>query len=182
MTDSQSIKVCITKRPDKKFWSMYFSVPGTRKRETRSTGTQRKKEALKIAGAWEQQLRTGTYKPTGRISWDEFRELYATEYMEEHLRESTQRHVHTSLNHLERIIGPSNPRMLDSAVISKFSKALSEKYRAPTVNTHLRRDVRRFLGWANCPANGVLKITARLDPNQNSCLLILPLVYADNAL
>ncbi|MEZ6044934.1 MAG: hypothetical protein R3C11_05015 [Planctomycetaceae bacterium] len=60
---------------------MRYTDPETGKQKARSTGTNRKREAERIAAKWEAEVREGRYKMPSRITWKEFRDRYETEHV-----------------------------------------------------------------------------------------------------
>ena len=75
MIDNE-ITVLVVEYPDRKNLMMRYKEPATGKHIARSTGTNKRREAERIAAKWEAELRDGRYSSPSKIGWDEFRERY----------------------------------------------------------------------------------------------------------
>ena len=75
--------------------------PVTGKQKTQSAGTPNESEAIKAAGKWEDELRSGRYQAPNKTTWAEFRRRYTTENLNS-LAPKTRETAETSLNHVER--------------------------------------------------------------------------------
>ena len=63
---SEEIKVTVCKYPDRPNLVLRYIDPLTGKQKTKSAGTSDEGEAIKAAGKWEDELRTGRYRrPAG---------------------------------------------------------------------------------------------------------------------
>lgn len=60
---------------------MRYADPVTGKHVAKSTGTSKRKDAVKAAGKWEAELRSGKYKPPSRATWAEFWTRYEEEVL-----------------------------------------------------------------------------------------------------
>lgn len=140
------IRVLIRRRSDRPHLVLYFIDPLTGKEVWKSTGTADKSEALKAAGAWEQEL----LAKRGRFNdgWSFFRQRFEDEHLPT-LAKKTRLGFGTALNHFERLI-KNVTRVSDvtPSVVSKFqSEMLREGMPLTSVVTHLTH-LRTALNWA----------------------------------
>ena len=70
------VKVYVINKGRKNLY-LRFNDPVTGKPEERSAKTSKAAEALKEAGKWQDELRTGRSQKRSRMSWEVFREYYA---------------------------------------------------------------------------------------------------------
>jgi integrase len=126
---------------------MRYVDPLTGRQRAKSTGTNIKREAERLAAKWEEELRHGRYRPPSRPSWDDFRERYETEKGASLAANSLNATI-TAFNHVERVIHPEKLSSLTSSVLSRFQARLrDEGMKDTTIATHLRH-LRAALGWA----------------------------------
>ena len=124
----------------------------TGKQKTKSARTPDEGEAIKAAGKWEDDLRTGRYQAPNRLTWAEFRKRYEAEKLAT-LAEKTQFSMRSSFNHLERILNPDRLAKLTAITMSRFQSKLREgdgdkhpPMRDTTIAHHLRH-IRAALSW-----------------------------------
>ncbi|MEN6368059.1 MAG: tyrosine-type recombinase/integrase [Thermoguttaceae bacterium] len=121
------IKVTVCKYPDRKHLVLRYIDPISGKQKTRSAKTASEGDAIKEAGKWEDELRTGRYQAPSRLTWAEFRKRYETEKLSG-LGEKTQQTAGTAMNHLERVINPDRLCKLTTATLSRFQAELRKPY------------------------------------------------------
>lgn len=142
------ISVCIFKRAGRKFYEAQWADPETGRKKTRSTGTDRKRDAERFAGNLERELRRGTFREPQRVTWDEFRERFETEVFPTY-REKTRLKYASTFNAVEDIINPKSLAALNGSAVSTLAAKLRETGREePTVKGHLSC-LRRVLRWAH---------------------------------
>jgi integrase len=126
---------------------MRYTDPLTGKHVTRSTGTRKRKDADKAAGKWESELREGRYKPTSKVTWDEFRERYETEGVSG-LADTTARKVTSALNMVEEYLQPRRLVDVTADQLSLLQVRLRDGLRTEaTIASHLRH-IKAALRWA----------------------------------
>jgi len=142
------IKVCIFKRAGRKCYEAQWVDPDTGKKKTRSTGTDRKRDAERFAGNLEKELRQGTFREPQRVTWESFRKRFEEEEFPKR-REKTQWKYQGTMNLVEEHIKPATLAALNEGAISKFAAKLRElKREEPTVKGHLS-NIRSLLRWAH---------------------------------
>jgi integrase len=104
-----------------------YRCPKTGRSIVKSAGTTNRKEAQKLAGKWEEELRTGRYKPASRLTWDEFRHQYETECVIPDMRDSTLTQVGGIFDTIERVIGPELLTDIDADAIQRLRRILPEE-------------------------------------------------------
>lgn len=125
-----SIRVCVIKRAGKSNFYMQYRDPVTGKlAERKSTGVpaieKRRRDALRAAAKWEEELNSQSYSRAAvDLSWEEWRDRCDREYMPT-LEDKTRRCYATALNAFERVIGkPRRMSMVDYALLARFAAEL----------------------------------------------------------
>ncbi len=149
----------------RKFLQMRYVDPRTGKPVTRSSKCESRREAEKAAAVWEEKLRTGQWKPDGRMTWADFRVQYRKHHLST-VRDGTDERATGVLNVFERTMRPATiadvtPTMLaqyqaklreGKAKVGKFNK---EKERSDsTIATHTAH-IKAALQW--CVDMGYLR-------------------------
>src|SRR5262249_51229232 len=120
---SDEIHVHVTKNGTGKNLLMRYVDPVTGKPVTRSTGTTNHKEAMKLAGQWQAELREGRYKSPSKVTWAEFRKRYETEVLPG-LADTTDLKARGVFDAVERIVNVERLSSLTAERISHFVKTL----------------------------------------------------------
>jgi integrase len=144
---SEEIKVTVCMYPDRKNLVLRYVDPITGKQKTKSAGTPRESEAIKAAGNWEDELRSGRYQPQSKVTWTEFRKRYEREKGAGQ-SQKTLRTFQTAANHVERVLNPDRLCKLTSTVLSRFQARLREDGMAETTIGSILRHLRASLSWA----------------------------------
>ena len=131
MADSQSIKVLVTRKSNRRYWTMYFIDPVTERQVSLSTNATTKKDALIAAGKWQQQLDSDMYHPRQTMSWDNFRERFEERHLS-NLSWKSQEASAPALNHLQRLINPARLATINRLVLSDFISLLKDEGAKPT--------------------------------------------------
>ena len=76
---SDEIKVTVCKYPDRENLVLRYADPVTGKQKTKSARTPDESEATRAAGKWEDDLRTGRYQTSSKMTWTDFRKRFETE-------------------------------------------------------------------------------------------------------
>lgn len=124
MADSE-IKVTVSNY-GRKYLYMRYKDPTTGKNVAKSTGKTTMKEAVKEAGKWEDELRTGRYKPLSKVTWAEFRQRYEDERLPA-LAVNTAIKVASLFNILEELTPVDRLAKLDATQLSKFQRLLRDE-------------------------------------------------------
>ena len=147
------IHVTVFRREGRRFFEAQWGDPITGKKKTRSTGKDRKRDAERVAGELEAELRDGRYHHSSRVSWADFRDRYEAD-VARGLSDSTQNLVVTTFNAVERIIDPKYLQSLSAEQISSFQRDLREPAQVgrrfvadSTIRSYLRH-LKAALNWA----------------------------------
>ena len=139
--------------PGRPLGLVYFD-PVSGKKKAKSAGTADWREAERLAGELEKELRSGRYAPASKITWKEFRERFEREHVAA-LAESSHASYQAALNHVERVLNPDRLAKLTTAVMSDFRNKLRSgdeaKARKPMKETTIDttcRHVKAALRWA----------------------------------
>lgn len=143
----EDIKVYVIRKANKKFIYMKYTDPDTGREVTRSTETNRMKEANKRAGKWESQLRSGQYKGPCRTTWEDFRERYETDHVSG-LSPDTADKIDAVFSMVEQILNPKRLAQLTAASIGKYQSELRKLDRSEyTIKSHTTH-IKAALNWA----------------------------------
>ncbi len=140
------ISVTVASYGDGRNLMMTYRSPTTGKKVAKSSGTTDRGEAIKAAGKWEDELRTGRYQAPSRLTWAEFRQRYEAEKLAS-LSAATQVSTASALNHLERVVNPDRLVKLTSATMSRFQSELRKQGLRDTTVAHYLRHIRAALSW-----------------------------------
>jgi hypothetical protein len=121
--------------------------PVTGKPVEKSAKTAKHAEALKEAGKWQDELRTGRYQKAIHLSWESFREFYATNCLPS-VAATTAVTYEATLNVFERICSPQKLSSITTPAITRFASALrQQELSEATIGRHLRQ-LKVILRWA----------------------------------
>lgn len=133
---------------NRRYWYMRYVDPLTGKVVAKSSGTENKKEALKIAAKWEAELQEGRYKSPSKVSWTEFRHRYEDEVLTT-LAPKTAKKICGVFNSIESLINPDKLAKLNADQLSRFQKLLrSERKQAEITIKHNLAHLMAALKWA----------------------------------
>ena len=126
---------------------MVYTDPTSGKKVARSTGTRNRREAERQAAVWEDELRSGRYAARSRVTWQEFRERFASDKLAG-MPESSRLAYNTALDHLERDKEPDRLASLTAEAMSDFQGRLRKAgMKETTLARHLRH-IKAALRWA----------------------------------
>lgn len=144
---SETIKVHVVSRRDRKHLTMRYVCPVTGRAFSRSAGTHLKKEAAKVAAVWEAELREGRYQRAANLGWDEFVDRWQ-DAKAPNLKASTLQMHHTTFSAFERHMRPKRLADLTTARVDAFAAALrAEGLSEASVSRHLEK-MRAVANWA----------------------------------
>lgn len=121
----EDVNVLVTKKKHLKFWTAYYVDPISGKQKACSTKAVTKKEAVKFAGKWEAELRSGKYKAPSKITWEEFTERFLLEHCTG-LADYTVARYHVAFNKFHHHTGIKLLRNAKAETISTFQGKLRE--------------------------------------------------------
>ena len=120
---NEEIKVHIVKRKGRKNLVLRYVDPVTGKEVEKSAGTTRRREAEKLAGAWESDLRNRRYKPPSKVLWSEFRSKYESR-LERPTSDSTTVMFASIADVFERIVDPERLESVKRPQLNHFMDVL----------------------------------------------------------
>lgn len=121
--NSDTITVQVVTYSDRRDLVLRYRDPVTRSLVTRTSGTDSRREATKLAAQWEADLNAGRWKPGQRIKWEDFRERYE----DQHLSGLAVRTIKKDRSILTRFADLMRPTTLDSinaAMLSEYAAKL----------------------------------------------------------
>ena len=140
-----NIKVYIFKRKGRSNYEAEFIDPRTGRKRRRSLGTPLKREAERIAGRIEKDLRDGQWRATRRVLWKDFRTRYETDGLLGRSKD-TRLAFQTAANRLEEIVNPGTLQALSADYLTRFSSRLLldglSKYTVACYLRHLKAGLR----------------------------------------
>lgn len=132
----------------RKFLQLRYVDPLTGKQKTKSSETNDRKQAIKAAGKWEDELRAGRYKPASTMTWTEFRDRYETDGMATHADQSIKKTL-TAFSLVEKLHLPK-PKLLRDVTTESIARWMTALLadRAPATAALYARHLRAGLRWA----------------------------------
>ncbi|MCH7688467.1 MAG: hypothetical protein IH899_17590 [Planctomycetes bacterium] len=125
---------------------MRFTDTTTGKHVTKSTGTNKRREAERIAAKWEHDLREGRYQSPSKITWEEFRQRYEDEVLPS-LADGTGDKVDAIFGIVERYLKPEKLASITAERISFLMSKMREAGRAEsTIKSHMSH-LKASLNW-----------------------------------
>ena len=130
-----------------KYLVMRWTCPQTGKDKQKSTGTNDRRKAERLAAKLEEELRSGTYFEPCKITWTEFRDLFE-ELRLPNLRPGTGVCYDSTFNRLEQLINPFRLSQINSMMVVRFQNKLRKiGNKDTTICKHLRH-LKAALNWA----------------------------------
>ena len=130
------IEVVVYKVGDRTNWVMRYTDPRTGRRITRSTGTSNRRQAERVAGKWESELRAGKYRKSVDTHWPEFRERYEKQVAVEQAKGTLDK-VIAVLNAVEESLAPKRVRDIDADALVDLKQKWLESRTPSTVGGYL---------------------------------------------
>jgi integrase len=141
-----TIKVYVIDKGRRYLYLRYVD-PVTGKPVEKSAKTTKHAEALKEAGKWQDELRTGRYQKPIHLTWEAFRDYYAANCLPS-VAASTATTYEATLNVFERTCNPQKLSSITASAVTRFASALREQeLTEATVGRHLRQ-LKVILRWA----------------------------------
>ena len=127
--------------------SLVYFDPTSGKKKAKSSGTTDWREAERLAGELQKELRAGRYAAPSKLTWADFRKRYAAEKLPT-LSPKTRDAFGSAANHLERVLNPDRLVKLTASVLSGFQKKLREEGMGEVTIGSTLRHLRASLSWA----------------------------------
>jgi len=133
--------------PDRPLF-LRWTDPNTGRRLKRSSGTHDRREAERLAGILEKELREGKYAPPSQLLWEDFTWRYCDQVLPG-LAKKTGRIVNTVFNQVDRVLGPRRLAQLTSPRLAHFASQLRAEGRSEaTIRSYLAH-LKSALRWAH---------------------------------
>ena len=140
--------------------SLVYIDPISGKKKAKSSGTTDWRDAERMAGELEKELRAGLYTSPSKITWKQFRERCESERLASQSA-STRRTTGTAFNLVERILNPDRLCKVTTATMSRMIATLrAEKMRESTLACYLRH-LKAAFRWAK--RMGLLAVVSEFD-------------------
>lgn len=130
----------------KGYWYMRYHDPVTGKQITKSTGCEKKRDAERAAGAWENELRNGTYKAPSKTTWKDFRDQADSDYLPAMSKRGGDS-VTTALDSFGRFALPRLMSGIDTATITRWQNSLRQAGLAEATIRCYSATLKAALGW-----------------------------------
>jgi integrase len=138
--------VKITKHGDRPY-AMYWTNPTTGKAEWRSTGKQKRDDALAVAAVWAADIREQRYSPDCNIAWDDFRTMFLDDHASDYTSKCRSTYV-SAFNALERHVKVGRLAELSADRLKHTIREWEKEGLAPeTIHSYVRH-IRAALNWA----------------------------------
>jgi integrase len=145
MNDELNVKVN-SYGPGRALSLVYFD-PVSGKKIAKSSSTTDWREAERLAGELEKELRAGRYVSPSKITWEAFRKRYGADKLPTQ-SPKTRGAFKTAANHLERVLNPDRLCKLTAPVLSRFQTKLREEGMSEVTIGSTLRHLRAALSWA----------------------------------
>jgi integrase len=143
---SEEIRVTVIRYGDRANLVLAYTDPVSGKRQTKSAGTSKEKDAWKRAAEWEEELRAGPLCPPSKVTWQAFRERYEAEHLAT-LAPETRHKARYTLDRVERVLNPDRLCKLTAGALSTFQTKLRENGAKDTTIAAVMRHVKAALSW-----------------------------------
>ena len=156
---NDQIKVSLFKKPGSKIFHMQYRDPVTGNKRRKSTGTTIKRDAERIAGKWETDIKAGRDQSLGNLQWESFRDRFEQQHLPS-LKKTTERKYIGILNTMETFRKPRQIRHVTTEFLTQYQQYLRKEGRAEaTIKGHLQH-IRSALQWG--VDNGYLEKAPKL--------------------
>ena len=126
--------------------SLVYFDPVSGKKKAKSSATTDWREAERLAGELEKELRSGRYAPPSKLTWADFRKRYEAEKLSA-LSAKTAKSFKSTANLVERVLNPDRLVKLTAAALSLFAAKLrQEGMKESTIGSYMRILRRRYRG------------------------------------
>ncbi len=126
---------------------LVYIDPTSGRKKAKSSGTTDWREAERLAGELEKELRSGRYAPPSKVTWQQFVERYTGEKLLS-LRPKSRQSSLESLGKLERLFHSDKLAKVNAALLSRFQTELRKGGAKETTIAHHLRGVKAALRWA----------------------------------
>jgi integrase len=154
-----TIKVHVVNR-GRKFLYIRYLCPDAGKPIERSTGTDNRREAEKIAAKWEGELQEGRYAKPSRMTWAAFREYYSASALPG-LSKRTAEAYESTLNIFERASNPQKLSDVTTQRVTTLVTALRTNGRSEATIASYLRHLKAAMRWAK--RQGLLSVVPQFD-------------------
>jgi integrase len=172
--------------------SLVYFDPVSGRKKAKSAGTTDWREAERLAGELEKELRAGRGASPNKITWREFRKRYEDEKGAAQAVK-TRAAFKSAANHLERVLNPDRLAKLTSATLSRFQAKLRDEGMGEVTIGSTLRHLRAALSWGadvglllavpkmSIPRAGGARSRAVVDEEFDRMLLAVPKVRPQDA-
>lgn len=142
------VKVYLMLRKGRTKYECQWSDPITGRLKTKSTGTSKRREAERFAGALESQINTGEHEDLINITWKAAADRYENEVMASRA-ETTLKKFKTARKSVEKFIDPKFLRAVNTDQISRLQSSLRSDGLAEATIKSVLSGLRSFLNWSH---------------------------------
>jgi integrase len=143
----EDIKVLVVDYGPRRSLMLRYTDPTDGRQKTKSAKTRSRKEALKAAGQWQDELRNGRYHAASTMTWQDFRQRYENEVLAG-LADGTDHKAQGVFNHVESILNPMLLRHLTEQRISYLQAELRNRGRSKATIKGILAHLGAALRWA----------------------------------
>jgi integrase len=144
-TVADEINVIVVDR-GRKYLYLRYTDPVTGQKIEKSSGTAKKREAIKAAGEWQAELQNGLATKNARLKWSVFRESYQ-EHVEATLSSGTADKTSVMFNTVADVMKPDSVQRITAQWISRFQSELLKSSREPSTVEGYCRHLKAALNW-----------------------------------
>ena len=154
----------------RKYLYLRYTDPVTGQKVEKSARTAKKREATKLAGEWEAELRNGKATRNAKLKWAVFRETYQ-EHVEAMLSKGTADKVFVMFNTVTDTMRPDSVQRISAPWVSRLQTELLKTREASTVESYCRH-LKAALNWAK--GQGLISTVPRFNPMKKARTAKLP--------
>lgn len=145
---SNGISVWVTRVKGRKNFILQYFDPVTNKRKSVTSTTQDEDAAQIEAGILEEKLNSGTFTPTIKTSWKQFREIYENDKLAGDSDKNRSKAC-TVFDLFETVVSPKSVDAINERTITAFTTAMRKKKLKPSTVKGYLTYLKAALRWAN---------------------------------
>lgn len=144
---ADSVKVSVVKYPDRDHLVLRWRDPITGKMRSKTSGTNRRRDAERLAAKLEREILEGQHGPTAKMGWSDFREYHENHCLRALADKTFDAYV-CALNVYERFHKPDRLTDITAARITAWQTELRKEGKSEATIACYARHLKATLRWA----------------------------------
>ncbi len=104
-----NFRIYVFKRPDSDNYYLVYRDPRTNRQVRKSAGTNKKREAERLATQWEKELKAGRDWSSGKMTWEEFVDRYTVDELDGKAERTHEKYTGI-FKSFEDLVNPHGPK------------------------------------------------------------------------